>query len=318
MKWLITISLWLLALGLCAWLLQDFPLGDAFDAIKNLNLAQASIWLALNALILWLSCYRWQSLGKATAQLIGLWPLLLIRLGGQTISFITPGPQFGGEPFQLYWLRTRCAITLSKAAIVLALDRAYELWVNFVVLITCLLSVLLWLPWAANNFVLSPSSATLILIGLILIPIGLALLRGQIKEKLSLVLEKIQSVEKQDQSKPRQAKRYYFIALLVSFFVWGGIFVELDLVLTFAGIDISLLETVGLLCVIRLAMLLPLPGGIGSIEAGVLFYFQALGLSTEAAFTFIALSRLRDVALLLIGFLSLYLLHKNNTDTKTL
>src|SRR5690606_41055301 len=49
--------------------------------------------------------------------------------------FITPGPQFGGEPFQLYWLWKRCSLPLYKGFLALALDRFIELSVNFAILL---------------------------------------------------------------------------------------------------------------------------------------------------------------------------------------
>jgi glycosyltransferase 2 family protein len=53
--------------------------------------------------------------------------------------------------------------------------------------------------------------------------------------------------------------------------------------------------------VVRLAFLLPLPGGIGSVEAGLFWAFQALALPLPAAAALIVLMRLRDVIILLTG-----------------
>jgi len=72
------------------------------------------------------------------------------------------------------------------------------------------------------------------------------------------------------------------------------------------GVELDTVKIIALLCCIRLAMLLPLPGGIGSIEAAILFYFQALSLDGGLAFGLIALFRFRDVVLLGIGFSSLH------------
>jgi uncharacterized membrane protein YbhN (UPF0104 family) len=52
----------------------------------------------------------------------------------------------------------------------------------------------------------------------------------------------------------------------------------------------------------RLAMLLPVPGGLGTIEGSVVWSFGLLGLPLAAAGGLIALSRLRDAVMLLIGF----------------
>ena len=52
-------------------------------------------------------------------------------------------------------------------------------------------------------------------------------------------------------------------------------------------------------------MLLPLPGGIGTIEAAVLWCFSTLNLGTVEALGLIALMRLRDAAILAFGLSSL-------------
>ncbi len=51
----------------------------------------------------------------------------------------------------------------------------------------------------------------------------------------------------------------------------------------------------------RLAFLLPLPGGIGTLEASLFWVFQTLDLPLSAVMSVIALMRLRDVLTLLVG-----------------
>jgi uncharacterized membrane protein YbhN (UPF0104 family) len=60
-----------------------------------------------------------------------------------------------------------------------------------------------------------------------------------------------------------------------------------------------------ILVAMRLALLLPLPGGVGTLEASVLWSFQTLDLPASAAIGVIALMRLRDALVLLAGLLCL-------------
>jgi hypothetical protein len=58
------------------------------------------------------------------------------------ISFVTPGPQFGGEPLQVYWLWKRYAVAGPAAVMAVGLDRFFEFWVNFGVLLIAVLALL--------------------------------------------------------------------------------------------------------------------------------------------------------------------------------
>ena len=81
----------------------------------------------------------------------------------------------------------------------------------------------------------------------------------------------------------------------------------MQLLLHFLGLVLTPAAFILLIVAMRLAMLLPMPGGIGSIEAALLWSFQLLQLPAAAAIGLIALTRLRDAVVLLIGLYCLYL-----------
>jgi glycosyltransferase 2 family protein len=82
---------------------------------------------------------------------------------------------------------------------------------------------------------------------------------------------------------------------------WILIIVEMWLVLGFFDIQLSSSGLVLILVAMRLALLLPLPAGIGTLEASVFWSFQALALPVSAALGIIAVMRLRDVLVLSAG-----------------
>jgi uncharacterized protein (TIRG00374 family) len=90
-------------------------------------------------------------------------------------------------------------------------------------------------------------------------------------------------------------------ALGLSLLGWAGMIAEFWLLLRFVDVPVDLTTYVFLFTVVRLAFLLPLPGGIGSVEAALFWAFQALALPLSAAAGLIVLMRLRDVVILLAG-----------------
>ncbi len=146
-KWLI-VFLWILALVLASWTLLQLPLNEIVTNLGILQINDYLILLMANLAIIFIFNLRWSILGAAIQAPVKFIQLLIIRQAGQTISFITPGPQFGGEPLQIFWLWRNAQLPLHKALLSLGLDRFYELWVNFSVLV---LSVTLLLTSSANT-----------------------------------------------------------------------------------------------------------------------------------------------------------------------
>ena len=110
-------------------------------------------------------------------------------------------------------------------------------------------------------------------------------------------------------------KRVLVQTLAISIFNWAIILAELWLLLLFAQIAVDLQGFALIAVAIRLAMLLPLPGGIGTIEAALLWSIQMLGYEASDALVLIALMRLRDTVILLSGSASLVVLRNKPSAT---
>jgi len=311
------VLLWLFALGLAGLTLSRLPLADILHSITALTLPQWLFWLLLNLAIVLLGNRRWQVLSGMLGAPVGFGRLLLLRQAGQTISFLTPGPQFGGEPLQVYWLYSHCAVPLHKAVLALGLDRCCELGINLTVL---LLGVLL-LTQGSGAAQWQQIAAVLLLVLVLAAIFGGVLLQqpqwltnrltrlarywhqhpllqkgslGQIGSHWSALATDLQLALK-------QSKRTLVLAVLLSLLGWVALLGEQALLLGLLGLDITLQGFVLIIVALRLAMLLPLPGGIGTIEASVLWAFQILELPASAALGLIAMIRLRDAIVLVTG-----------------
>jgi len=71
--------------------------------------------------------------------------------------------------------------------------------------------------------------------------------------------------------------------------------------LSFLGINLTPLQTIGLLTAARIAILLPLPGGLGTLEASQVLALGAMGENTGVGLSISLLIRVRDVMLGLSG-----------------
>jgi glycosyltransferase 2 family protein len=336
---LFTLLLWLVALGLGAWILAQLPLAEISTSISSLSAKQWIVWLGLNGVIILVLGLRWQLLTIALAAPISFLKLLAIRQAGQAVSFITPGPQFGGEPLQVYWLY-KYGMPLRKALLSLGLDRFFELWVNFSVL---LLAVLLLLAGIGDNNTINNSEnsigdwqtmlAPLLIFLTLMVSLAWVLIkqpqwindrlervaaRWQHNHRLNSINQHWQSLGDDLRYALRTQKLRFLLAILLSLLGWAGLLAELYLILHYVGIEADLHSFLIILVAMRMALLLPMPGGVGTIEASVLWSFHTLNLPASAALGLIAMMRVRDAIVLLIGLACLRATNSTSAQTKTI
>jgi len=305
--------LWLAAASLVGYVLSQLPLAGMLHSVGQLSSEQVLVWLVVNLAIILLAAQRWQTLTRALGLPVGFGDLLAIRQAGQTVSFITPGPQFGGEPLQIFYLYRRCALPMHSALLALGLDRFYELWINFGVLLLAVL-LLMMSPAAAGHW--QNMLPLLVLSLLALTGLGYLILKQPARvlgclNKIAMKWRqhpRLEHLESHWQRlgddlqtaiaghKPRLIK-----AFVLSLLGWGGLLAELWLLLNYVGLVPSLTDFIVILVAMRLAFLLPLPSAIGSLEASLFWSFALLGLPAESAVGLMALMRLRDTVVLLAG-----------------
>jgi uncharacterized protein (TIRG00374 family) len=282
------LMLWPLALILGGWTLSQLPLTAIAQTITALDWAQWLAWLILNLVIILLATQRW-------------WVLI-----------------------------AACKQPLHKALLSLGLDRFYELWINFSVLLICV-----------GLLLLSPATEVAgWLTAITLLPaflIALSLLGWLMLRQPQWISRRLHNVTRRWQEHPRlhrfenqwQAlradlrhvftaeKKRLLLAVILSIAGWAGLLGELLLLLHFVNVQVDLAGFILIIVAMRLALLLPVPGGIGTLEASVLWSFQALNLPASAAMGLIVLMRLRDVVVLVAGLACLRVLQFKMMANKT-
>jgi hypothetical protein len=321
--------LWALALLLAGRIVLQLPMAGIGQSLAALTALQWLPWLLLNVLIILIFTQRWRVLATMLGMKTGFWRLLQIRQAGQAVSFITPGPQFGGEPLQVWWLYKLCRVPLHKAVLALGLDRLLELWVNFAVLLLGVLFLLVSPALAAVDWLRTSA----LLAGLLALLTSLCWLVLRQPRWLAVRLERL---ARHWQRHPRllhlashwnllrddlqQAvatrKPALLKALLLSLLGWALLLGEFALLLGFFALHLDIRGFTLIIVALRLAFLLPLPGAIGALEAALFWSFQLLDLPAAAALGAIALMRLRDAVVLGGGLLCLRMLQmrKPNLD----
>ncbi|HUN21834.1 MAG TPA: lysylphosphatidylglycerol synthase transmembrane domain-containing protein [Anaerolineales bacterium] len=317
---MILIALYGVVICLLVWVFRQVPLGKAIGLLQRMPTLAVVVWCLLNGVIFALMSVRWWWFLYAMGQPIRLIWMMIYRLVGFGISYFTPGTQFGGEPAQVWLVSQRHTVKVSIAVAALAFDRLIDILASFVVLLICLLLATPYIPLLKLN-----SNHLWGLVAFILLGIGLylqALARKRqpltyltqhsflrkFKHSLSLITES----EKHMVSLFAQQPGAFWVALLITMLQWVLMVVEFWLTFVLLGTHLTFSETMLLLALVRVAFLLPAPGALGALEAGLFIGLQQiLGLSPELPIATALLIRLRDTLLGGIGLvLSVPLLGK--------
>ncbi len=323
-----TFLLLALALILLGWVVRNISWVETWAVLRRLQWQQIA-WLAvLNGSVLLLVALRWWILLVARGAKISYLRIFGYRMAVFAMSYLTPGPQFGGEVLQVYLPTSRAQVPAPIALAALTGDKLIELLTNFLFLVVGTLIVLeqQMLPNLIGGSTLA------INLGLLLLPgIALTLLIGgqrplsstmqrltgglslQFRQglralpllrrlpSLHTIIANLRLGEEQTAALFRQQPGAVSVALIGSLLSWPLMVVEFWTVAGYLGMSLSLIGAIAVMVLLRIAYLLPSPAGLGTIEASLVLAFTALGQTAEAALAFTLLMRGRDVTQVLIG-----------------
>ncbi len=96
-----------------------------------LSLPEAAVLLAVAGISFPVLSLRWSFLLSRRGRPVPLPVLGVYRAAGFAVSYLTPGPQVGGEPLQIALLSKRRGVPYRESTAVLLLDRTFELTGTF-------------------------------------------------------------------------------------------------------------------------------------------------------------------------------------------
>lgn len=295
--------------------LRNAPLADIWNAVRHLQLWQIVLLVAINISVYLLITLRWWIIVRAGNQSISYFPMVLIRVAVFGISYFTLGPQIGGEPFQVLYLQRKYGMTFTRATSTVIMDKLLEFLANFFLLVIGLTAIVEAGILSTNA---SRSLGSLILMAAILLwpflhialmvrgiyPVGAALRLAFSRFGNPKWMRFVIASEQMAGRFCKRSPRALWMATAASLAAGVGMICEYMLITSFLGIDLHSWQTVAAWTTSWLAFLVPLPGGLGSLEASQVFTLGAFGVSAALAIGVTLLIRARD---LLIGGLGLLL-----------
>ncbi|MGZ9164863.1 MAG: lysylphosphatidylglycerol synthase transmembrane domain-containing protein [Anaerolineales bacterium] len=299
--------------------LRNAPLGEIRGILQQLQAWQIVTLLGLNLCIYALITLRWWIIVRAENKLVAYFPLLLVRVAVFGVSYFTFGPHVGGEPLQVFYLQRKYSTTFTHATASVIMDKLLEMLANFFLLAVGLTAI-----FQAGILSTNGSSSWLSLSGLVILcmwpPLHILLLYKR-KYPLSAILRSFPFIKKDSKAvrfiaaSERLAGAFcrrhlssLLSAIAISLCAAVGMVSEFALIATFLDIRLSFWQTVAAWTAGWLALLAPLPGGLGALEASEVFALGMFGVSAASAIGVTLVMRGRD---LLIGGLGLLLAGKS-------
>jgi glycosyltransferase 2 family protein len=313
----------LLALWLAWWTVRSAQWNDIVDVLQRLTPVTILFLVLANLLVLVTLSGRWWIFLVGSGYRIPFGRLLGYRVAAFAVSYFTPGPHVGGEPLQVYLVNKYQGVPAAVAIATVTLDKLLEMAINFVVLGAGILLII-------QQQVLTGLIAhrTLyVTLGLVLLPLPLlsALWLGRhpladflaaLHQRhpwhngtmLARVLTRVAGwLQTLRQSKEEirllwhTTPSVFLGALLISLVSWAALIGEFWYMTYALGLGLTFPQAITLLLAMRVAILLPMPAGLGVLEAGLAMATAALGLNPAAGLSLSLLIRLRDVVVGLVG-----------------
>ncbi len=312
--WKLRYLMWLAIPLLLVWGLRHVPFSAIWTALSQLSPTSILALMLVNGVIILLFSSRWWLILSAQGYRLPYLSLVTYRLAAFAISYFSPGTQFGGEPLQVYMVQDRHAVPGLVSVAAVTLDKLFEVLSNATFLLVGLLVIL-------NQDLLTvhdrPKSL-LGIAGLLALPLGylLALWLGRFpltglvvrlparlasSAPLKKISPAIVATERQISTLFQHHPLLILWALLLSGLIWLLMLAEFWLTFRFLGQPLTLLQMVSALTAARLAFLLPLPGGLGALEASQVLAMRALGLDPALGLSASLLIRARDLSFGVLG-----------------
>lgn len=293
--------------------LRNVPFHEIWATIRGLRFWQIGTLFGLSLFIYAMITLRWWIIVRAENKRIPYFPLLLVRIAVFGVSYFTLGPHVGGEPLQVFYLQRKYQLTFTHSTASVIMDKLLELLANFFLLAVGLTAIL-----QAGILTTNGVGSWLSLIGLLILcmwpPIHIvflykrkypvsAILRGiPFFKRSSRPIRFIAASERLAGAFCRRHLSSLIWATIISVFAGVGMVSEFALIIQFLEIDLSTWQTIAAWTAGWLALLVPLPGGLGALEASEVFALGVFGIPAALAIGVTLVMRGRD---LLIGGLGL-------------
>ncbi|MCF7866567.1 flippase-like domain-containing protein [Candidatus Woesearchaeota archaeon] len=309
---IVSILIGLAALG---YILSNITIDQVFDTFKDATIELILIFILIQFVMFLVLTYRWKLiLHSQNHKDIGVWRLMGYKLVGYAVSFITPSAKIGGEPVRAGLLSSKENMSFQRALSSVVIDKTIELSTNGFFTVLGFILILF-------SFVISENIKTMLIVIIVIFLCLIFLFNYNMikgkkflskfflffssKKKKSKLLNKVIEFEDLVVKFYSADTKHFFYSLFWSVVSWLLMFFEFKVAAMIVGLNISVFQIFLIVCVVGAAFVVPIPMGLGALEAGQVGLFALFAISQAAGVALAFVIRIKDIFLTIIGFILL-------------
>ncbi len=307
----------IIGLAALAYIFSIVSWSDVKNALSGATFRLVVLFLIIQLLIFLTLTWRWKIVLESQGYKdINIFSLLSYRLAGYAISFITPAAKLGGEPVRAWLLSKKQEIPFRKALSGVVIDKTIDLSTSGTFFILGALLVLI-------SYAISPGVRQVLIIAalvfFVLVTIfNYRMMRGKNFfykiftftglskfKRLDGFKKKLIDFEKPIIKFYHEDKKHFFQTIMISALSWILMFIEYSILGDMVGVNLSLIEIFLIVSFVGVAIIIPVPMALGTLEAGQIGAFGIIGLTAATGLALAILVRIKDIVFVVAGLIIL-------------
>lgn len=280
--------------------------------IQNIDFFYLILYFILTTAIFFVLTLRWNIILKAYDKRIPFKRLLKQTIASYAVAYVTPSVRLGGEPLRVYMLKKEAGIDYRTGSASIIIDKFVEFLgtilfgiIGLIILLTLPISltlkiILATLILGAGIFIFGFYYFSIKGKGTFTRPFNL--LRLYKFKRLKKFHYTLKDIEEKIEDFFNNHKKDFILSMF-AYFLHGIIMIlEMKVLFLVFGYNANIAEIVLSLTILGLVNFIPVPAGLGFLEAGQSSLFQLLKGQGSIGFALSLIIRLRNIIFVAIGF----------------
>ena len=285
-------------------------INNVIEALKTANLTIIALAILTQVFTYYLYTLRWQILNKMADMNMSIKNLLPMVLVGLAVNNITPSGRGGGEPVRAYILAKEENHPFEETFAAVVADRALDTFPFIVLAVITIISMILYFDielWLILVMII----AVIAIIAVLILLIYMCINPGFGNRVEGWIVGLINILPNKDGEEYRQSihngiggfqdtmrlllsnKKILYYTIPLSFIIWVFEIIRVYLVFLAFGANVNLIVIGEVFIVASLVGMIPLlPGGIGAVDALMVIFYSAAGISYSVSAAATVIERL--------------------------
>lgn len=299
-----------ISLLILAAILYFVGIDKVIEALKTANLIIIALAILTQVFTYYLYTLRWQILNKMADMDISIKKLLPMVLVGLAVNNITPSGRGGGEPVRAYIMAKEENHPVEETFATVVADRALDTFPFIVLAVITIISMILYFNielWLILVMII----AVIVIVAVLILLIYMCINPGFGNRVEGWLVGLINILPKKDGEEYRQSihngisgfqdtmrillsnKKILYYTIPLSFIIWVFEIIRVYLVFLAFGANVNLIVIGEVFIVASLVGMIPLlPGGIGAVDALMVIFYSAAGISYSVSAAATVIERL--------------------------